>query len=112
MEGASANPSSSQWTKLLRLYGPASLPDFPGRARGGPSPCLLPPATTIPVPREDASWNSLNVVNKNPTRKRSLWTDQEKTSPLGRHSDLSTSFSSLLRDMTSLGERISYLVFS
>ena len=72
----------------------------------------LPPATTIPVPREDASWNSLNVVNKNPTRKRSLWTEQEKTSLLGRHSDLSISFSSLLRDMTSLGERILYLVFS
>ena len=54
----------------------------------------------------------MNVVNKNPTRKRSLWTEQEKTSPVGRHSDLSISFSNLLRDMTSLGERILYLVFS
>ena len=56
-------------------------------------------------------WNSLTVVNKNPTRKRSMWTEQEKTTPwLGRHSDLSISFSSLLRDMTGSGERLLYLV--
>lgn len=90
MEGASASPSSSQWVKLLRLDGPASLPGFPGREEGGASPFLLPALflSLVGMPR----WNSLNFVNKNPTRKRTLGTEQEQTTlQLGRHNDLSIS---------------------
>ena len=80
VDGASATPSFSQWAKLLRLYGPASLPGFSGRVGGGLSFChLLPPSLSlVGMPR----WNSLTVVNKNPTRKRSLWTEEEKNHTL------------------------------
>lgn len=61
---------------------------------GRATPCHLPPPSLslVGMPR----WNSLNAVNKNPTRNRPLGTEQEETTPrleMGR--DLSTSFSSL-----------------
>lgn len=61
--------------------------------QGEGHPCLLPQQTLslVGMPR----WNSLNAVNENPTRKKPLGTEQEKTtSRLGRHSDLSLYFSS------------------
>ena len=59
---------------------PASLPGFSGRGRGGPSSCFLPLSLSlVGMPR----WNSLNVVNKNPTRKSPLGLEQEKTHPVG-----------------------------
>ena len=65
------------------------LPPYQVSWESGGRAAPLLPATTVPVPGGDAKMNSLNVVNKNPTRKMPLGTEQEQTTPrLGRRSDL------------------------
>ena len=80
MEGASANPIFSQWTKQLRLYAFALYQAFLGEGGEDHPPSFLPPSQSlVGMPR----WNSLNVVNKNPTRKSPLGLEQEKNHPIG-----------------------------
>lgn len=76
-KGNVAIPGFPQWTNLLRLYGPASSPDFPRRAEEGSSLCVLLPTCLSLVTM--TRWYSLSVVNKNPLRKRPLGTEQQQS---------------------------------
>ena len=81
LDGGRLDPSMLLSTdQAVEASCPASLPGFSRRGRGGPSSCFLPLSLSlVGMPR----WNSLNVVNKNPTRKSPLGLEQEKTHPVG-----------------------------
>lgn len=107
-EGSPLSPSSAQWARLLRLYGPVSSAGFPGRAdKGHP----FASCRHRPCPQGEATMGFPECCQQNPQGGRPWGQSGSKQHPRGEvgrwgeAGDRTISFPRLLRAVTSSWER-------